>query len=102
MDEARWKAWENINPHWGEPWETKWVLHFEIFDLIEKPHIISLFDEHCLDKKLKAMASQVSQTESFDYEEYIKGLAIARGAVGGRGCYGEAFFISNFHSTIVR
>ena len=103
VDEARWKAWENLKPDWGAPWETEAVLFFEIYDLIAKPHLIVTFPEKYLNKKMEAMATQVSQLEVLrGIEQHIRGLAMSRGAfVGGEGCFGEAFTISDFHPTHV-
>ena len=104
VDEARWKAWENLSPDWGAPWETKLVLHYEIFDLIAKPHLIVTYPKECLTKKLQAMASQESQLEVLrGIVQQLEGLAMVRGGLaGGEGCFGEAFAISDFHPTYLR
>lgn len=97
VDEARWKASGNLSPDWGEPWETKWVFHYEIFDLIEKPYLIFSFNEDHLRNKIGAMKSQVSQLDVLgEIIRHIKGLAMVRGAAV-RAKWGEAFGISNFH-----
>lgn len=105
VDEARWKAWENLAPDWGAPHETQAVLRFEImFDLIHKPDLIVTFSREYLDKKLEAMRTQVSQLEVLKgIARGIEGLAMLRGSlVGGEGTFfGEAFTISNFHPTRV-
>lgn len=103
VDEARQKAAENLQPDWGEPWETPAVLYFEIFNLFSHPHFIITFPRECLDKKLKAMESQVSQLSVLrGIKQQIIGRAMDRGAfAGGEGVYGEAFMMSNFYPTFM-
>lgn len=103
VDEARQKAAENLQPDWGEPWETPTVLYFEIFNLFSHPHLIITFPKECLDKKLGAMESQESQLSVLrGIKQQITGRAMDRGAfAGGEGIYGEAFMISNFYPTFL-
>ena len=104
VDEAREKAAENLQPDWGEPWETPWLLHFEIFNLFSHPHFIMTFSKSCLEKKLKAMESQVSQLSVLrGIQQQILGRAMDRGAfAGGEGVYGEAFMMSNYYPTFIK
>lgn len=101
VDEARWKALENLSPDWGALWETKLVLHYEIFDGFEKPHIITTFSQDYLDKKLQAMATQVTQLPVLrGIEQQLRGKAMFLGGfAGGENVFGEAFMISDFHPT---
>jgi LmbE family N-acetylglucosaminyl deacetylase len=99
IDEARSKAGENLSPDWGAPHTTDFVLYFEIFNMFTNPHIIAPIENSWLEKKLEAMRSQASQLEVFPrMESHIKGLALVRGAAIGSH-YGEAFRISDFHSS---
>ncbi len=97
VDEAREKAAENLQPDWGNPWHTPFLLHFEIYNLFSHPHIIFTFPESCMKKKLEAMESQKSQIPVLGaMSQQITGRAMDRGAfAGGQGAYGEAFMISD-------
>lgn len=104
VDEAREKAAENLQPEWGEPWETPWLFYFEIYNLFQHPDFIMTFPKNCLDKKLKALESQTSQLPVLrGIRQQILGRAMDRGAfAGGEGVYGEAFAKSNFYPTFLR
>ena len=101
VDEARWKAAENLYVQGLTPWNTKAVFYYEIYNLIANPTVVVTFGQKYLDRKLEAIRTQVSQLEVLSgIEQQIQGLAMARGAmIGGKGCYGEAFKISSFFPT---
>ena len=103
-DEAREKAWENLQSDWGDPWHTPLVFYYEIFNLISHPSLIVTFTKECLNKKLKAMESQVSQISVLrGIKQQILGRAMERGAfAGGEGVYGEAFKLSDYFPMFLR
>ena len=97
ISEARGKASSNISPDWGEPWHTQWVLQFEIYNLIEKPHLIHALNKRHIAKKIEAMRSQISQMNVSPFIiQHMEGLSKTRGAsIGAK--WGEAFRIDDFH-----
>lgn len=101
VDEARWKASENLYVQGLNPWATGAVLYYEIYNMMPNPTLIVTFGEKYLQRKLEAMRTQVSQLEVLQgIEQQIQGLAMVRGAmIGGKGCFGEAFEISSFFPT---
>lgn len=94
VDEARWKAWENVLVDLGEPYYTPLLLYFETFDLFTHPSIVIDITD-TMEFKIKAMETQKSQFALLPgIFEYINGLAKVRGYLR-ESLYAEAFMVSN-------
>ena len=95
VEEARWKAQEDVLADLGEPWYTPVMLNFEVLDLFSHPSlVIDITDT--MEYKVRAMESQTSQFSVLPgIMDYIDGLAKIRGYLRGTK-YGEAFVVNNF------
>jgi len=94
VDEARWKAQENVLVDLGEPYYAPLLLYFETFDLFPHPSLVIDITE-TLEYKIKAMESQKSQFPVLPgIMDYIYGLGKVRG-YQRETIYGEAFLVSN-------
>jgi LmbE family N-acetylglucosaminyl deacetylase len=94
VDEARWKAWENVLADLGKPYYTPLLLYYEIFELFTHPSlVIDITDT--MEFKIKAMETQKSQfTLLPGIIDYINGLGKVRG-FQRETLYAEAFMVSN-------
>ena len=94
VDEARWKAQEDVLADLGKPWYTPMLFYYEVQDVFSHPSlVIDITDT--MDFKIKAMQTQESQFPVMPgIIEYMDGLAKVRGYLRGTK-YGEAFEISN-------
>lgn len=94
VDEARYKAQENVLADKGEPWYTPHLLFYEIFELFLFPSVVvDITDTFHL--KRQAMEAQVSQLDVLPgILNFMEGLARVRGFSRGT-TYAEAFLLSN-------
>lgn len=94
VDEARWKAWENVLADLGKPYYTPLLLYYEIFELFTHPSlVIDITDT--MEFKIKAMETQKSQFALLPgIVDYINGLGKVRG-FQRETLYAEAFMVSN-------
>lgn len=99
VEEAWWKASENVLVDFGKPWRTPVLFFYEIMELFTHPsHVEDITGT--LETKLKAMQEFKSQLPVLPrILDYIRGLAMARGAIIGAR-YGEAFLNSHFIPSI--
>ena len=94
VEEARWKAQEDVLADLGEPWYTPILLYFEVLDLFSYPSLVVDITD-TMEYKIKAMESQKSQFSVLPgVMDYIDGLAKVRGYLRGTK-YGEAFKVNN-------
>lgn len=99
IDEARWKASENILSDLGSTWYTPHLYFYEIFELFTHPSLVVDITA-TMEKKIEAMKTQKTQLEVYpDILEYIRGVGSARGFLRGTK-YAEAFL--NSHTLPVR
>lgn len=94
VDEARWKAQENVLADMGKPWFTPILLYFETYDLFTHPSlVIDITDT--MEFKAKSMETQKSQFPVLPgIMDYIEGLGKVRGYLR-ESKYAEAFLVSN-------
>ncbi len=95
VTEAWWKAWENVLADRGRPHKADKLFYFEVTDLFPKPTVIRDISSW-FEKKIQALRrfeSQLKVTPTL--EQWVRGLAEARGAMAGFQ-YGEAFIASDF------
>ena len=96
VDEARWKAQENVLPDLGEPYFTPLIFYYEVFDLFPHPSLVVDITDS-IEYKLRAMETQRSQFSVLPgIMDYIEGLAKIRG-FNHHTKYAEAFLVSNFY-----
>ena len=96
VDEARWKAQENVLADLGETWFTPQIFYYEVFEPFPHPSlVINITDT--MEFKIKAMETQKSQFPVLPgIMDYIDGLSKIRG-YKCQTKYGEAFMVSNFY-----
>ncbi|MGC8601580.1 MAG: PIG-L deacetylase family protein [Thermoprotei archaeon] len=88
--EAAWHATQLYYLDMGEPWTTKSIYYFEVWDLFTRPTTVVDISKH-IDKKVNAMQLYRSQVEAFPYIlDYLRSLAKVRG-LPYNFSYGEAF-----------
>ena len=93
VDEACWKASDNVLPNLGKPWHTSYLYYYELSNLFTYPSDIVDISS-TMESKLKAVKTQTSQFALLPgVEEYLKSLAKVRGYAIGVD-YGEAFLAS--------
>ncbi|HDY86623.1 MAG TPA: hypothetical protein ENH82_00735 [bacterium] len=94
VDEARWKAQEDVLADLGKPWYTPMLFYYEVQDVFSHPSLVTDITD-TMEFKIRAMQTQESQFPVMPgILEYIEGLAKVRGYLRGTK-YGEAFEISN-------
>ncbi len=94
VDEARWKAAENLMNDFGDPWYTPELFFFEIAELFPHPSLLVEITS-TIEQKLAAMQAAVTQLEVLPgIRGLIQGMGMARGYGMGRQ-YAEAFLSSN-------
>ncbi|MFC1562599.1 PIG-L deacetylase family protein [candidate division KSB1 bacterium] len=96
VDEARWKAQEDVLADLGETWFTPLIFYYEVLDLFPHPSlVIDITDT--IEFKKKAITTQKSQfTVLPGILDYVDGLAKVRG-LKCHTKYAEAFMVSNFY-----
>lgn len=95
VEEAWWKAQENVLADFGAPFRAEAVYFFEVVNLFPKPSVIIDITPF-FNQKLKAIQAYKSQYGVMPgLEDYITGLAVTRGYACSKK-YGEAFVSSNF------
>ncbi|HIC87905.1 MAG TPA: hypothetical protein EYP04_00660 [Anaerolineae bacterium] len=100
IDEARWKATEQLQPDLGERWYTPWLLYFEVWELFTHPMVLVDISE-TYELKMKALRAQTSQLQVMPgIVQFVESVSRARGAQAGRA-YAEAFRISDRLPVIV-
>ncbi len=94
VEEARWKASENVLADLGKPWYTPALFFYEVTELFTHPsHVVDITST--FNKKIEAMKAFKSQFDVLPgILDYIKGVAKARGFLIGVK-YGEAFLDSH-------
>ncbi len=95
VEEAWWKAQENVLADFGTPFRAEALFFFEVVNLFPKPSVVIDITPYFA-RKLEAIRAYKSQYVVMPgLENYITGLALTRGFACN--CkYGEAFVASNF------
>ncbi len=95
VEEAWWKAQENVLADFGAPYRAEALFFFEVVNLFPKPSIVIDITLY-FTRKLEAIRAYKSQYDVMPgLEDYITGLALTRG-YACKCKYGEAFVVSDF------
>ncbi len=95
VEEAWWKAQENVLADLGTPFRAEAVFFFEVVNLFPKPSVVIDITPYFA-RKLEAIRAYKSQYEVMPgLDDYVTGLALTRG-YARHSKYGEAFTTSDF------
>ncbi len=95
VEEAWWKAQENVLADLGTPTRAEALYFFEVVNLFPKPSVVIDIEPY-FQQKLQAVRAYKSQYNVMPgLEDYVTGLALTRG-YACKTKYGEAFVASRF------